>query len=881
MNTHQVILAASRLRFAVAVFLAAATNLILLPAGPAAAQDNVAVQPVQSATQSASELIKRLLPGHAEQFVCETIPADSGKDVFEIESQDGKIVLRGNSALSLAVALNWYLKYTCHCQVSLNGSQLNLPRGLPVVEQKVRLTGWAPSRYFLNYCTFSYSMSWWDWAQWEKFIDWMALNGINQPLAVTGQEAVWQAVGRRFGMTDAEMDAFLAGPPYLPFSWMGCLDSHGGPLPKDWIPQHVALEKKILARERALGMTPVLQGFTGHTPEAILKKFPGTKAQRIHWIEFNTHMLDPQDPLFQKLGTAFIEEQTRLFGTDHLYAADSFIEMTPPSGDLTYLANTARAIYEGMAKSDPKAVWLLQGWTFMNQAQFWKPDRVKAFLDAVPHEHMLVLDLFCESNPVWNQTQGFYGKPWNWSFVHNFGNRSILGSSGSLQRFNDLARARKDPLGQNLRGVGLMMEGYSHNPLIFDLMFELAWRDEVELKSWVQDYARYRYGKPNADAQAAWETLRTALYNHAASEQAIVTAFPAVGRGYTRYPASALAKTYRLLLQAQRDLGQTETYRHDLVNVARQALSHRSGELYQTAMAAYLAKDAAAYRQAAGEFLQLLRDLDELLATSDQFLLGAWLEDAKRWGATDAERAKLEWNARRILTLWGTGTALRDYAWKEWSGLLTGFYARRWEIFFQRQQAALEAGKPFDQGACQAELYRFENEWCQQHERYPSKPTGDSIKVAQRLFERYFTSAPAIQNLTTGKPVTCSFALPGMEADLANDGVIDTESYWATDTRQDKAAWWQVDLEQPTKVGRVVLIGYYGDNRHYGFTVEGSPEGKSWDTLADRRDNTAPSTQAGYECKFAPREIRYLRVTQTANSANTGRHLVEVMAFEE
>ena len=133
MNTHQVILAASRLRFAVAVFLAAATNLILLPAGPAAAQDNVAVQPVQSATQSASELIKRLLPGHAEQFVCETIPADSGKDVFEIESQDGKIVLRGNSALSLAVALNWYLKYTCHCQVSLNGSQLNLPRGLPVV----------------------------------------------------------------------------------------------------------------------------------------------------------------------------------------------------------------------------------------------------------------------------------------------------------------------------------------------------------------------------------------------------------------------------------------------------------------------------------------------------------------------------------------------------------------------------------------------------------------------------------------------------------------------------------------------------------------------------------------------------------------------------
>ena len=58
--------------------------------------------------------------------------------------------MRGNSALSMAVALNWYLKYTCHCHVSLNGSQLNLPRQLPAVERKVRMTGWAPSRYFFS-----------------------------------------------------------------------------------------------------------------------------------------------------------------------------------------------------------------------------------------------------------------------------------------------------------------------------------------------------------------------------------------------------------------------------------------------------------------------------------------------------------------------------------------------------------------------------------------------------------------------------------------------------------------------------------------------------------------------------------------------------------
>ncbi|CAF93158.1 unnamed protein product, partial [Tetraodon nigroviridis] len=49
-------------------------------------------------------------------------------------------------------------------------------------------------RYYQNVCTFSYSSVWWDWPRWEREIDWMALNGINLPLAFTGQEALWQEV---------------------------------------------------------------------------------------------------------------------------------------------------------------------------------------------------------------------------------------------------------------------------------------------------------------------------------------------------------------------------------------------------------------------------------------------------------------------------------------------------------------------------------------------------------------------------------------------------------------------------------------------------------------------------------------------------------------
>ena len=121
------------------------------------------LRPVAGQTQPIRDFLQRIIPAHAAQFVCETIPANDGKDVFELESKDGKIVLCGNSPLSQAVALNWYLKYYLHCHVSRNGQQLNLPAELPMVREKVRQVGWARSRYLINYVAFGYVHPWWDW----------------------------------------------------------------------------------------------------------------------------------------------------------------------------------------------------------------------------------------------------------------------------------------------------------------------------------------------------------------------------------------------------------------------------------------------------------------------------------------------------------------------------------------------------------------------------------------------------------------------------------------------------------------------------------------------------------------------------------------------
>jgi len=691
-----------------------------------------------NAPAAARALLRRLLPQHADRFIFETISPVSGRDVFEIESRGDTVVLRGNTATSMATALNWYLKHYCHCDVSLCGTQLDLPNPLPQVQPKVQQVCWAKHRYFLNYCCFGYSLPWFDWAQWERLIDWMALNGVNTPLAVTGQEAVWQAVCKRLEMTDEQISGFLAGPPYLPFQWMGCLDGWGGSLPRSWVDRHEELAKKILARERELGMTPVLQGFTGHVPSALSQRYPEAKVHHIRWIEWETTLLDPLDPLFAKIARIYLEEQAKRFGTDHLYAADTFIEMRPPSDDPKYLADLARAVYAGMTASDPRAIWVLQGWIFTNNPDFWKPPQGRAMFGAVPNDRMLVLDLMCEQNPAWAKTEAFYGKPWLWCNLQNFGNTVHL--SGALSKIaQDLPALRQQPQSGKLAGLGFVNEGLGYNPVVYDVMFEMAWRDQpVDVEKWLGDYVLHRYGRANEETRRAWQILLGTVYDGAHYTRSILDQVPHV-QAATKLPYdnAKLAGAWEALLAAAGEMGGIDTFRFDLVNVARQVLSNHAAVLHGALVQALQAKDAPAFRDASGQFLQLIRDLDRLLATREEFLLGRWLADAKRWGTTDAERARLEWNARRVLTMWGQGASLDDYARKEWSGMLSGYYLPRWELFLHERSASLDSNTPFDEKEFQSRLRHWMADWSDQREVYPTQPQGDSIQVAKTLWTKY------------------------------------------------------------------------------------------------------------------------------------------------
>ncbi|MEO8200677.1 MAG: alpha-N-acetylglucosaminidase [Gemmatimonadota bacterium] len=724
-------------------------SLALLPAvttSPAHRTDSV--------TLAARALLHRVVPGSESGFLLEQMQPVNGLDVFEVESRGGKVVLRGSGGVAIASALNWYLEHMAGVTIANPLRPISLGLPLKQVPATVRVVTPYRYRYFFNYCTFSYSMAWWDWDDWQRMIDWMALKGINLPLAATGQEGTWRLVLRDLGFSEKMIADFLVGPAYLPWGWMGNIDGLGGPLPASWIDTHVELERQILARERELGMTPVLQGFTGHVPESIRDVFPSAKIHKTgDWSAgfSGTWFLDPLDPLFQRFGRRFIERQTELFGTDHVYAADSFNEIDPPSNDSAFLAGMGRAVYQSMQSADSSAVWVLQGWFLYYQARFWQEPQARALIGAVPDDRMIVLDLWGDRHPVWQDREAFYGKPWIWNVLYNFGGKVNL--NGDLPKIAaNLAQVLESPSKGRLSGLGMMMEGLGYNPIIPDFVMDMAWRTSVPaLGQWSRRYVDRRYGQPNTHAQSAWRLLQQTAYRSAAQTGTYLAERPGFYLPKTAYRTEPiapydmriLARALDTLLLASRALGQSDAYRYDVVNLTRQVLGQLGLPLVNAVEQAFKEKDRPGLTAAETRVVNLLNDLDQLVGTRQEFLLGRWLEDAKRWGNTDAERDLYEWNARNIITLWGSKCTegqnddLNLYAYKEWQGMFTSYYLPRWEEFFARLNRSLDAGIALDRAPFAADMCSWEQEWSRRHDTFPTAARGDPLTTAARLYGKY------------------------------------------------------------------------------------------------------------------------------------------------
>ena len=719
------------------LFLLAASLLLL--AGCAASPDSGPEAP------AARALAERVLGKDARHFVFRTIDADS--DVFRIESQGRKTVISGNNANSMAVGLNHYLKYFCNVNVGwFVWDEVVLPEKFPVVAEPIEIKARVEERFFLNYCTFGYTMPWWHWDEWEHFIDWMALNGVNLPLAITGQESIWYQVWTELGLSDEEVRNYFTGPAHLPWHRMLNIDRWGGPLPVSWLVGQEKLQKQIVARERELNMKPVLPAFAGHVPPELQRLYPDAQIDRMSdWAGFDEdqwpHFLDPMDPLFPQIQKKFLEKEIEIYGTDHIYGIDLFNEMIPKSWDPEYLARVSRQTYESLAAADPEGTWLQMTWLFYNERQYWTPDKIQPYITSYPADKSLLLDYYCERMEVWQRTDRYYGVPYIWCYLGNFGGNTYL--AGNPNEVNKLIENTFANGGDNFRGIGSTLEGFDVNPFMYQYIFEKAWDFDThkDLDAYARVVADSRTGKVDENARKAWSILFKEIYHDRSvpGHSPLMNLRPSFGRSssyhssvrYT-YDNDRLREAIQLLLAAD---GRGSAYTFDVVNLTRQWLSNNFDTLSFQYKEAYDARDRERLDKTRDRMLAILDEMDRLLGSQTYFLVGKWIADARGWGADATEANYFESNARDLLTSWGDrGNMLTDYANRTLSGLVGSYYKGRWELFFDAVEKSLDAGEPLDEPALTEAYKDWESAWW--HDRpgsFPSEPVGDGIALARQI----------------------------------------------------------------------------------------------------------------------------------------------------
>ncbi|KAI0394292.1 glycoside hydrolase family 89 protein [Xylariaceae sp. FL0594] len=744
------------------VFKSAVVAWGLVAAGTAALRTAASTAGIES-------FVQRRLPRHVGSFLFELVdpePDSKSKGASELDVQgerlndsynvsstdDGKILVQGNTVGGLFAGLHEYLSSQAHVDIWwFVGSQLDkAPRHLPVPSTPLTGSSIVPYRYYLNTVTTSYTSAFWGWEQWEEHLDWMALRGINIALAWIGFEKIYIEVFRDMGFSDADLEDFVSGPAFLAWNHFGNIQgSWGGAMPDSWVEDQFALQLKIVERMVELGIKPILPAFPGYTPRSITHVYPlANVSNGSTWEGFPTRytndtFLDPFDPLFEEFQVRFVSKQKDYYGnvTD-LWTLDQFNENNPASGDLSYLESVSRNTWKSLKAADPDAIWVMQGWLFSSNSAFWTNDRIKAFLGGVAVDSdMLILDLFSESQPQWQRTNSFYGKPWIWCELHGYG-----GNYGLYGQITNVTVNAIEAVGasKTLVGFGLTPEGLEGNEIMYDLLLDQAWSKEpIDTATYFHDWVSTRYGasrvKLPSGVYAAWEILRPTVFNNTnlvanAVPKSIYELVPSTTKLLNRTghhptllnydPADVVAAWNELYGAGVKEprLFANPAYHYDLVDFTRQVLGNAFIPLYQELIAIYkTATDQTSSKQAlkkqGKKMTQLLSALDLVLGTNENFKLSTWINAARATAnASDPDHKAiadfLEYQARNQVTLWGPTGQISDYASRAWSGLVSTYYLPRWQKFVDYLIAT--PVDQYNQKAFAAELLEWELAWVNQ-----------------------------------------------------------------------------------------------------------------------------------------------------------------------
>ncbi|MFJ9038167.1 alpha-N-acetylglucosaminidase [Streptomyces sp. NPDC102406] len=695
---------------------------------------------VPRAPRAAACAARRLLGHHAHQLSFGPLPG--ARDSFRVDGRPGRIRVAGTSPAVQLAGLRHYLKHVVHANISWAGEQLDLPGLLPAPPHPLTGTANVPHRFVLNDTNDGYTGAYHDWSYWERELDVLALHGFNEVLVYVGADALYHRVLSRFGHGDRELREWIPSPAHQPW-WLlqNMAGPVGGPVSTGLLAERARLGRRIADRVRELGMRPVLPGYFGTVPPGFAERNPGAHVvAQGEWYGYRRpDWLDPRGAHFARVAATFYRVQREMFGPADLFKMDLLHE-GGKAGDVP-VAEAARGVEKALRTAHPEATWVILG---------WRRNPPKAIVNAVDKSRMLVVDGISDHFPtVTDRDADWDGTPYAFGSIWNFGGHTTLGAN--TRDWADLYDRWRTRPGGALRGTALLPEAADNNPAAFELFSELAWRESpLDLRDWFDEWSVARYGGRDPEAVAAWDVLRRTAYGTTRADgwgegaDGLFGARPSLAARSAaswspkqlRYDAAEFEKALDHLLAVRPELRHSSAYRTDLLDVARQTLSNRSRALLPRIKDVYEAGDAAGLDRLSRAWLDLMDLLERLLATDARHLLGRWVADARAWGADDAERDRLGYDQLSLVTSWGTRAGaeagLRDYANREWAGLVGGLYRTRWVTYFATLRTALDERREPEP----VDWFALEDAWVRAPGELRIHPTGNTYKVAVQVRER-------------------------------------------------------------------------------------------------------------------------------------------------
>jgi alpha-N-acetylglucosaminidase len=446
-----------------------------------------------------------------------------------------------------------------------------------------------------------------------------------------------------------------------------------------------------------------------------------------------------------------------IFGTDHYYSCDTFNEVDPKSMDHSYLRAASAAVHQSIVQEDPIGIWVMQAWLF--HSGYWNnnPSLVEAYLSGVSNESMLILDLNSEDGVLATKYHQYYGKPWVWNMLHNYG--GVRGVYGNL---TTIATSPYDSLytpGGTMIGLGFTPEAIEQNPVMYEMLTSTFWSSTpIDVQSWLQAYVRQRYGAESPLMWSAWQLLFHAVYNQPGEPRSEIEWVPHWEQGsfgWQNGDATLMYQAAVAFLEAVHTFPNAEAngpLMYDLVDIVRQATTMFFSDLHrqlsnQGSIAQSRTENVTSSLAAIGALqLDLISSLDLLFSTNPNYLLGVWTTRATNLGLSNETLLYL-YNAKNQITLWGPDAQICDYAAKAWSGLYSSYYHRRWEAMIQSLLAFSEGTSTYwNSYQFEQQLLAVEKQWCSNGTAFPSAPTAglSPIAIAQQLIDKIHVSQSVV-----------------------------------------------------------------------------------------------------------------------------------------